>query len=171
MVDDTIHRVGKPSAVRDEVADALHQCKTLNDKMSVKRRAWQRHLRVGDLVLVRYRHPGSKFCFPFEINPWKVIDIRETLVTAKKVDETITRNIVLFKCYKQSVHSADDDLRSSHVEDLGGDDDLLEKATRDSPIQSMMQPEQASGLPGPHVNGTRVNSGDDSATGVSGQRE
>ena len=43
------------------------------------------------------RHPGWKFRTPFEREVWKVEDIRGTMVTVKRNQTTVTRNVSWFK--------------------------------------------------------------------------
>ncbi|KAJ1191648.1 hypothetical protein NDU88_000964 [Pleurodeles waltl] len=87
--------------------------KAKNDKMSLKRKARHRHLRTGDLVLVRDRHPCSKFNLPFESVPWRIVKIKGTMVTAAKGAETITRNIALLKHYLPASHPTHKELTIS----------------------------------------------------------
>ncbi|KAJ1112586.1 hypothetical protein NDU88_000848 [Pleurodeles waltl] len=56
-----------------------------------------RHLKAGDVVLVKSRHPGGKFKTPFEPEVWTVARVNGTLVTATRKGETVTRNISWFK--------------------------------------------------------------------------
>ncbi|KAJ1143881.1 hypothetical protein NDU88_010183 [Pleurodeles waltl] len=62
--------------------------------MSKKRRARMRYFKVGDVVLVKNRHPGGKFKTPFEPEVWTVTRVKGTLV-----NEIVTRNISWFKLY------------------------------------------------------------------------
>ncbi|KAJ1170698.1 hypothetical protein NDU88_002571 [Pleurodeles waltl] len=52
------------------------------------------------LVLVRNRHAGEKFCLPFEAVPWTVGQVKGTLITAQKGNDSITRNVPFFKWYR-----------------------------------------------------------------------
>ncbi|KAJ1103622.1 hypothetical protein NDU88_001043 [Pleurodeles waltl] len=70
--------------------------------MSTKRRAKQRDIRIGDYVLERNRRSGSKFMLPFEKDSWVMSAIKGTMVTAKRNQETITRNISFFKIFHMS---------------------------------------------------------------------
>ncbi|KAJ1203679.1 hypothetical protein NDU88_007463 [Pleurodeles waltl] len=117
-------------------------CANVRHRIIKCRRARQRHLQVGDLVLFQDRHPGEQVSFPFQINPWKVSDIPETLVIAMKGEETVTRNTEFFKCYKPSSLSAEDDLRSSNMENVGRYGNLLDEAAITSPRPSTMQPSE-----------------------------
>ncbi|KAJ1093883.1 hypothetical protein NDU88_006972 [Pleurodeles waltl] len=54
------------------IKEALSKRAQRNDKMSRKRRAKQRDIRIGDHVLVCNRRSGSTFMLPFEKDPWVV---------------------------------------------------------------------------------------------------
>ena len=54
---------------------------TRNRRASQQRRARTPTIRVGDAVLVRDRHPGSKFRLPFEPAHWIITRIHRTMVT------------------------------------------------------------------------------------------
>ncbi|KAJ1136263.1 hypothetical protein NDU88_002680 [Pleurodeles waltl] len=82
-------------------------------------------LQVGDRVLVRNRHPGGKFRLPFEMTPWTVVRIRGTMVTAKKGQESVTRNIHFFKQYRSDTTPTASDASPPHNDSDGmesGDD-------------------------------------------------
>ncbi|KAJ1122537.1 hypothetical protein NDU88_001023 [Pleurodeles waltl] len=68
-----------------------------NDYASQKRRARWSSVQVGDAVLVKDRHPGSKFQLPFEADKWTVTAVKETMITATKDGEKVTRNVSHFK--------------------------------------------------------------------------
>ena len=70
---------------------------TRNRRASQWRRARTPTLGVGDTVLVRDRHPGSKFRLPFELAHWTITRIQGTMVTATRGLETVTRNTSVFK--------------------------------------------------------------------------
>ncbi|KAJ1155296.1 hypothetical protein NDU88_008027 [Pleurodeles waltl] len=101
MVGDTIPHVRELSVVRDQAAVALYQCSAKNDRISRKRRTQRSDIRIGELALLRNRHPGNKFRLSFEIEPWKVSEVKGTMVTARNDNETITRNILLLKLFRQ----------------------------------------------------------------------
>ncbi|KAJ1204521.1 hypothetical protein NDU88_008298 [Pleurodeles waltl] len=48
---------------------------------------------------MKNRYPGGKFKTMFENNTWTVARVKGTLVTVKRKDETVTRNILCFKLY------------------------------------------------------------------------
>ncbi|KAJ1188547.1 hypothetical protein NDU88_005308 [Pleurodeles waltl] len=48
---------------------------------------------------MKNRYPGGKFKTMFENNTWTVARVKGTLVTVKRKDETVTRNISCFKLY------------------------------------------------------------------------
>ncbi|KAJ1181039.1 hypothetical protein NDU88_006250 [Pleurodeles waltl] len=58
-----------------------------------------RHLKAGDVVLVKSRYLGGKFKTPFEREVWTVARVNGTLVTATRKGETVTRNVSWFKLY------------------------------------------------------------------------
>ncbi|KAJ1140267.1 hypothetical protein NDU88_006624 [Pleurodeles waltl] len=102
MVRDTIPPVGEPSAIGDKAEEALHRHSNQNDRIAKKRHVKRRDVHIGDLVLVKNRHPGSKFRLPFLIEQWRVSDMKGTMVTSWEDAETITRNVLFFKLYQQS---------------------------------------------------------------------
>ncbi|KAJ1211271.1 hypothetical protein NDU88_006632 [Pleurodeles waltl] len=87
------------SGLQERVKEALSKRMEKNDKMSRKRSAKKRDLRIGDHVLVHNRRSGSKFLLPFEKDPWVVSAIKGTMITAKRNHETINRNILFFKAF------------------------------------------------------------------------
>ncbi|KAJ1164552.1 hypothetical protein NDU88_004989 [Pleurodeles waltl] len=96
-VRDTIPNVLECNDLHQQVGKALSRRKDRNYKMSRKRGAKERHICVGDMVLVKCRKGGSKFVLPFEKDPWIVSDVRGTMITAKRGPESITQNISFYK--------------------------------------------------------------------------
>ncbi|KAJ1091549.1 hypothetical protein NDU88_004668 [Pleurodeles waltl] len=82
-----------------QVETRLRQRRVYNERMSRKRRARTRNLIIGDVVLMKNRHPGGKFKTPFESGLWTVTRVKGTLVTATRGSEVVTRNISCFKAY------------------------------------------------------------------------
>ncbi|KAJ1144906.1 hypothetical protein NDU88_011200 [Pleurodeles waltl] len=68
-----------------------------NDYASRRHRARHTSIRVGDKVLVRDRHLGGKFQLPFKAEPSTVTAIKGTMITARRGEEHITRNVSQFK--------------------------------------------------------------------------
>ncbi|KAJ1137468.1 hypothetical protein NDU88_003866 [Pleurodeles waltl] len=105
-VRDTIPQVETPTETpgqartrQKQVETRLQQRRIYNERMSRKRRARTRNLTIGDVVLVKTRHPGGKFKTPFESSLWTVTRVKGTLVTATRGSESVTRNISCFKTY------------------------------------------------------------------------
>ena len=69
-----------------------------NDKGIQRRRAKRHTIQLGDSVLVKDCHPGSKFHLPFEPNPWTVTGVRGTIITATRNGESVTRNVSFKWC-------------------------------------------------------------------------
>ena len=82
---------------RPTSTDAGERRRMRNDQVSQRRRAKKQTFRPGELVLVKDRHPGSKFCLSFEPTPWSIVRVRGTMITATKGGEFITRNVSFFK--------------------------------------------------------------------------
>ncbi|KAJ1156629.1 hypothetical protein NDU88_009347 [Pleurodeles waltl] len=101
-VQDTIPHVPESSELQEQVKEALSKRVEKNDKISRKRRAKKRNLRIGDHVLVHKRRSGGKFLLPFEKDPWVVSAINGTMITAKSNHETLTRNISFFKTFRMA---------------------------------------------------------------------
>ncbi|KAJ1198807.1 hypothetical protein NDU88_002646 [Pleurodeles waltl] len=98
-VRDTIPHVEITTMKQKQVETKLRNRHIHNERISRKRGARMRNLKVGDVVLVKNRHPGGKFKTPFEPEVWTVARVKGTLVTATRKDETVTRNISWFKIY------------------------------------------------------------------------
>ena len=64
-----------------------------NDHASKRRRAQSSDIAVGDVVLLKDRHPGSKFRLPFGPHPWTVAERKGTMVTVARGQEKVTRNV------------------------------------------------------------------------------
>ncbi|KAJ1091784.1 hypothetical protein NDU88_004899 [Pleurodeles waltl] len=93
----------QPSELHDRVREATSKREEINDKMSRKRRAKKRDIHVGDHDLICNRRSGSKFLLPFEKDLWVVSAIKGTTVTAKRKQETVTRNISFFKVFRMAI--------------------------------------------------------------------
>ena len=52
---------------------------------------------VGDTVVIGDRHPGGKFCTPYEKETWTVNRVQGTMITARQRQNQITRNVSFFK--------------------------------------------------------------------------
>ncbi|KAJ1164958.1 hypothetical protein NDU88_005388 [Pleurodeles waltl] len=133
--------------VEDEVGEALLRRKDRNGKMPQKRGAKERHIRVGNMVLVKCRKGGSKFVLPFEKDPWMVSDVKSTMISAKRGSELITRNIYFYK----KVHAPDFqvpidisscDIIDQDYDDIGLQDPCLE--THDAFSGRVMCPDMQS---------------------------
>ncbi|KAJ1164537.1 hypothetical protein NDU88_004974 [Pleurodeles waltl] len=98
-VRDTIPHVGNTTMKQKQVETKLRNRHIHNERISRKRRARMRHLKAGNVVLVKNRHPDGKFKTPFEPELWTVARVKGTLETAMRKDETVTRNISWFKLY------------------------------------------------------------------------
>ncbi|KAJ1098928.1 hypothetical protein NDU88_004035 [Pleurodeles waltl] len=65
---------------------------------------------------MKNRYPGGKFKTLFEQNTWTVARVKGTLVTIKRKDETVTRNILCFKLYHgERLESEGKEMAESHV--------------------------------------------------------
>ncbi|KAJ1186422.1 hypothetical protein NDU88_003203 [Pleurodeles waltl] len=99
MVGDTIPHCEGSSALQNQVADTLWKRYVHNNYMSRKQRGRDADLQVGDLFLVKNQQPGGKFRLLFEPLPWTVSRVKGTLVTARRGDESLMRNVSFFKRY------------------------------------------------------------------------
>lgn len=70
---------------------------TTNRKASEVRGAKSSPLRVGDSVVIRDRHPGWQFRTPYESEVCIVSDVKGTMITARRGQQSVTRNITCFK--------------------------------------------------------------------------
>ena len=94
------HNSWVPQSINDQQVRQRRQL--VNDNASRKRRAKVSEIKEGDRVLLKDRHPGSKFRLPFEIRPWTVINRKGLMVTGRQGEETITRNVSHFKQFRES---------------------------------------------------------------------
>ena len=89
------------------------------------------------MVLIKYRHPGSKFRLPFEPRAWKITDIKGTMITAQRGGESITRNVSFFK--KHVLPRREEDRAEQQVADtddpLSSEPELVVGTSRRSPSQ------------------------------------
>ncbi|KAJ1130706.1 hypothetical protein NDU88_009056 [Pleurodeles waltl] len=129
-VRDTIPHVGNTTMKQKQVETLLRNRYTHNERISRKRRARMRHLKAGDVVLVKNRHPGGKFKTPFEPELWTVARVKGTLVTAMRKGETVMRNISCFKLYHGKP------LKSEGTEVNSGPSSVDEGVLLDSPFQA-----------------------------------
>ncbi|KAJ1125657.1 hypothetical protein NDU88_004081 [Pleurodeles waltl] len=89
--------------------------------MLKKRRALRHDIRIGDLLLVKIRHPGGKFILPFEMEPRKESDVKGTMITARRVCETGRRSILFFKLYQlpdPELENVKDDQSTNHFDNV-----------------------------------------------------
>ncbi|KAJ1141317.1 hypothetical protein NDU88_007650 [Pleurodeles waltl] len=100
LVRDTIPHMNESSKIHDKVTEMLSRRKDKNDKALRKRKARRREINIGDYVLVKNRRDGSKFMLPFQKDPWMVSAIKGIMVTSKRNQETIKRNISFFKAFR-----------------------------------------------------------------------
>ncbi|KAJ1206282.1 hypothetical protein NDU88_001691 [Pleurodeles waltl] len=75
-------------------------------------------VQVGDTVLIKDRHPGRKFRLQFEADPWTVIAVNGTMVTAKRGAENVTGNISQFKRFSVAYTLVRNGEGSTVAEDL-----------------------------------------------------
>ncbi|KAJ1161112.1 hypothetical protein NDU88_001600 [Pleurodeles waltl] len=76
-----------------------------NDYASRRQGAWRVSIHIGDMVLVKIRLPGRKFCLPFKAELWTVTSIKGTMVTAARDGESVMRNVSQFKKFSISLSS------------------------------------------------------------------
>ncbi|KAJ1173292.1 hypothetical protein NDU88_005128 [Pleurodeles waltl] len=100
---------------KEDEETALSKRVEKNDKLSRKRRGKKRDIRIGDHDLVRNRRSGSTFLLLFEKDPWVVSAIKGTMITAKRNQETITRNISFFKTFRMASGGMEMDQISSQT--------------------------------------------------------
>ena len=62
-------------------------------------------VQVGDSVVMKDRHPGGKFCTPYEREVWDVVNIQGTMVTVQRGQSTVSRNILWFKRVPPKLHA------------------------------------------------------------------
>lgn len=80
-----------------------------------KRRVKESKIKIGDVVLVK-QEKKNKFTTPFDPKPLKVIAIKGTMVTAKRVDKEISRNISHFKRFVGNSRAPDGEKEISDKE-------------------------------------------------------
>ncbi|KAJ1155877.1 hypothetical protein NDU88_008602 [Pleurodeles waltl] len=73
-------------------------------------------MHVGDVVVVKDRHPGWKFRTPYEPSRWSVVDVQGTMMTAQRGDQRVTRNVSWFK--RLEGHDEDTPADAEEVDDV-----------------------------------------------------
>ncbi|KAJ1142689.1 hypothetical protein NDU88_009002 [Pleurodeles waltl] len=108
-----------------------------NARMSRKRRACTRQLRIGEVVLMKNRCHAGKFKTTFESGLWTVTRVKGTLVTVTRGPEVVTRNISWFKAYHGEhpfcQRNRKDKSREREDEDFEGSDVFNESGLKNSP--------------------------------------
>ncbi|CAB3986500.1 Transposon Tf2-9 poly [Paramuricea clavata] len=96
------------------------------EKMKVhadrRNNAKESQLKVGDYVLMQVPK-DNKLSMPFNPKPFKVIEIRGNMVTARNTERTVTRNVSCFKCLTNYKNASEED-QNDEEDDF--DDDIVE---------------------------------------------
>ena len=118
------------SLVRDKDTQAKKKMKERADKRS---RSCQPNIQIGDTVLVRQKKK-DKFTTKFDPAPYKVIEVKGSMVTATRNERDITRNVSHFKRIQPSVRTPEADYESSDDE-LDNGPDETQPAQQQPPVQ------------------------------------
>ena len=78
-------------------AVAQRKRKATNDRASLSRGAATSNIVKGDRVIIKVNHRGWKFRTPFVHEVLEVMNVNGSLVTARRKQITVTRNISRFK--------------------------------------------------------------------------
>ncbi|CAB4028930.1 uncharacterized protein K02A2.6-like, partial [Paramuricea clavata] len=82
------------------------------EKMKVhadrRNNAKESQLKVGDHVLMQVPK-DNKLSMPFNPKPFKVIEIKGNMVTARNTERTVTRNVSCFKCLTNYKNASEED--------------------------------------------------------------
>ncbi|CAB3983491.1 PREDICTED: uncharacterized protein K02A2.6-like [Paramuricea clavata] len=96
------------------------------EKMKVhadrRNNAKESQLKVGDHVLMQVPK-DNKLSMPFNPKPFKVIEIKGNMVTARNTERTVTRNVSCFKCLTNYKNASEED-QNDEEDDF--DDDIVE---------------------------------------------
>ncbi|CAB3989654.1 Transposon Tf2-9 poly [Paramuricea clavata] len=96
------------------------------EKMKVhadrRNNAKESQLKVGDYVLMQVPK-DNKLSMPFNPKPFKVIEIKGNMVTARNTEPTVTRNVSCFKCLTNYKNASEED-QNDEEDDF--DDDIVE---------------------------------------------
>lgn len=115
-----------PDVVDDKetTSDQNVQTKDSEAKQKMKEHADKRaqaqdpEIEIGDTVLVRQKKK-NKLSTKFDPSPYKVVEVKGTMVTAVRNEKYITRNISQFKSIRPSVRApAGDDSDDSDLSDI-----------------------------------------------------
>ena len=70
-------------------------------------------------MVIRERHPGWKFCTPYEKEQWKVISVNGTMIMVQKGQSQLTRKVTWFKrvTFGQGEPGEDHDVQDSSLMD------------------------------------------------------
>ena len=118
------------TAVRVRDAKAKNKMKKRADKRA---RSCQLNIKIGDTVLVRQKKK-DKFTTKFDPAPYKVIEVKGSMVTAIRNDKSITRNV----CHFKQIHPS---VRAPEAEDSDVSDDETSDP-ENSPQQPPRQDQQ-----------------------------
>ena len=127
------------SQPEDTPADTAVRAKDTKAKEKMKQRADKRarsrqpDIKIGDTVLVRQKK-RNKLTMKFDPAPYKVIEVKGSMITAIPNERTITRNVSHFKKIQPSVVTPDAD-ESDITDDENSDED-------DVPQQPVRQEQQ-----------------------------
>ncbi len=79
---------GKKEEVRNKDIKSKSRMKTFADRKAV-----HREIKIGDHVLLRRDKLANKLQAPFDPPPYRVIKVKESMVTAERNQKNVTRNI------------------------------------------------------------------------------
>ncbi|CAF0927883.1 unnamed protein product [Brachionus calyciflorus] len=108
-----------PKLLDDLRGSSLVELAKVNDMISKSKmkknadkniRIFKNNLTVGDLVLVKQKQPNKSVSI-FDPAPYRITEIKGTMVTATRQNNTITRNISLFKKYYGQTSKQDEQNR------------------------------------------------------------
>ncbi|CAB4009137.1 Transposon Ty3-I Gag-Pol poly [Paramuricea clavata] len=91
-----------------------HVVRNKEEKEKIKVHADRRNnakesqLKVGDYVLMQVPK-DNKLSMPFNPKPFKVIEIKGNMVTARNTERTVTRNVSCFKCLTNYKNASEED--------------------------------------------------------------
>ncbi len=116
----------------------------MKEKMKIhadnKNHAEEPSLKLSDRVLVKQR-PSNKSETPFKPQPYEVVDVKGTMITASNPTHKITRNVSFFKkisdnCGKMEpeMEEMDEEDDESHAEEVN--EERMEANDTPAPVQN-----------------------------------
>lgn len=128
--------------------------KRANDMASKRWRARRVTLKRGNTMVVKDRHPGSKFRTPLEAEPWEVVDEQGTTVTARRGERQIARNASWFKMLVLPPQAGHEELETEQTEEGPKENEEGESTLRD-PTNSEQEQEGEDCILRPEVSGSQ----------------